>query len=102
MRARIARALGAASDGHTRHPGSRLAHVLPDSGPLCPIIGRLNDSRFLDCTLRLHKHAVHMGWNTVEAIAAMEGIDMIAYGHSDLIRHIPSWSAKAGHPRLCR
>jgi len=24
------------------------------------------------------------GWHTVEAIAAVEGIDMIAYGHSDL------------------
>ena len=32
----------------------------------------------------MHKHAAHMGLENVEAIAAVEGIDMIAYGHSDL------------------
>ncbi|HVC62034.1 MAG TPA: aldolase/citrate lyase family protein [Acetobacteraceae bacterium] len=35
-------------------------------------------------TLKLHKHAAQMGLENVEAIAAVEGIDMIAYGHSDL------------------
>ncbi|GEM_PF-5300768 len=32
----------------------------------------------------MHKHAAHMGLENVEAIAAVEGIDTIAYGHSDL------------------
>ena len=45
--------------------------------------GRLNDSRLLDSALKLHKHAAHMGLENVQAIAAVEGIDMIAYGHSD-------------------
>jgi 2-keto-3-deoxy-L-rhamnonate aldolase RhmA len=43
-----------------------------------------NDSRFLDSTLRLRKYVAHMSLENVEAIAAVEGIDMIAYGHSDL------------------
>jgi 2-keto-3-deoxy-L-rhamnonate aldolase RhmA len=38
----------------------------------------------LDRILKLHKHAAHMGMENAEAIAAVEGIDMIAYGHSDL------------------
>jgi 2-keto-3-deoxy-L-rhamnonate aldolase RhmA len=46
--------------------------------------GRLNDSRLLDSAVKMHKHAAHMGLENVEAIAAVEGIDMIAYGHSDL------------------
>ncbi len=32
----------------------------------------------------MHKHAAHMGLENVEAIAAVEAIDMIAHGHSDL------------------
>jgi len=32
----------------------------------------------------MNKNAVHMGLENVEAIAAVEGIDMIARGHSDL------------------
>jgi hypothetical protein len=34
----------------------------------------------MDFTLKLHQHVAHMGWHTVEAIAAVEGINMIAYG----------------------
>jgi len=41
-------------------------------------LGRLNYS------LKPHKHLAHMGLENVEAIAAVEHIDMIAYGHSDL------------------
>jgi 2-keto-3-deoxy-L-rhamnonate aldolase RhmA len=45
--------------------------------------GHLNSSRFLDGVLKLHMQVLHMGLEHVEAIAAVEGIDMIAYGHSD-------------------
>jgi 2-keto-3-deoxy-L-rhamnonate aldolase RhmA len=38
----------------------------------------------LDTILKLHKRAAHMGMENAEAIAAVDGIDMIAYGHSDL------------------
>jgi 2-keto-3-deoxy-L-rhamnonate aldolase RhmA len=58
---------------------------------VCRIPGRfarssehLKDSRFLDSALRLDKHVAHIGLGNVGAIAAVEGIDMIAYGHSDL------------------
>ena len=34
--------------------------------------------------MKMHKHAAHMGMENVEVIAAVEGIDMIVYGHSDL------------------
>jgi len=44
----------------------------------------LNDSRLLDSAVKMHKHAVRMGLENVETIAAVQGIDMIAYGHSDL------------------
>jgi hypothetical protein len=56
----------------------------PMPGCIVRLPGHLNDRRLLDSILTLHKHAAHMGLENVEAIAAVVGIDMIAYGHSDL------------------
>jgi 2-keto-3-deoxy-L-rhamnonate aldolase RhmA len=46
--------------------------------------GRSNYLRFLNSIPTLSKHVVQMGPANVEAIAALEGIDMIAHGHSGL------------------